>query len=187
MRTIIGLCAIAAAAAILVGCAGNKDDKPWGTGTETAHPERRSEAMEEPAQPLYTSYGEPLQLSDDQVVPVGKVLANPAAYEGKYVRLVGNVNKVCTRKGCWLEMMDDTTGKPMFVKFTCPVEGRLIPMAAVGKPVVVEGTVTVKEISEEQARHYKAESGATPEEVAAIKGPQKQITIESPAARVAGL
>jgi hypothetical protein len=168
----------------VVGCA--KDEKPVGTGTETAHPER-SEAPQWQQQPMYTSYGEPMKLNDDEAVPVGKVLANPAAYEGKYVRLVGNVNKVCTRKGCWLEMMDDTTGKPMFVKFTCPIEGRLIPMAAVGKPVVVEGTVMVKEISEEQARHYKEESGATPDEVAQVKGPQKQITLASPAARVARL
>jgi len=181
---IISLFAVVTAAALVVGC--TNEEKPAGTGTKTAHPER-SEAQQTPAQPMYTSYGEPMKLSDDQAVPVGKVLANPAAYEGKYVRLVGNVNQVCSRKGCWLEMADETSGKPMFVKFTCPVEGRLIPMAAVGKPVVVEGTVTVKEITEDQARHYKEESGATPEEVAQVKGPQKQITLASPAARVAGL
>jgi hypothetical protein len=84
-------------------------------------------------------------------------------------------------------MADSRSKKPLFVKFTCPVEGRLIPMAAVGKPVVVEGTVMVKEISEADARHLKEESGATQEEVAKIKGPQKQITLAAPAARVAGL
>jgi hypothetical protein len=128
-----------------------------------------------------------MKLSDAQAVPVAKVLANPAAFEGKYVRLVGDVNKVCTRKGCWLEMADSRSHKPLFVKFTCPVEGRLIPMAAVGKPVVVEGTVMVKEISEADARHLKEESGAPAEEVAKITGPQKQITLAAPAARVAGL
>jgi hypothetical protein len=185
MRTsLVSLVAIVAASALLAGCA--KDDKPLGTGTETAHPER-SQAPQTPAHPMYTSYGEPMKLEDDEAVPVGKVLANPAAYEGRYVRLVGNVNKVCTRKGCWLEMADENSGKPLFVKFTCPVEGRLIPMAAVGKPVVVEGTVMVKEISESEARHLKEESGAGAEEVARIKGPQKQITLASPAARVAGL
>jgi hypothetical protein len=183
MRTIVTAITVLAVSAALTGCA--KDEKPLGTGTETAHPERSEAQWQQ--RPMYTSYGEPMKLTDDQAVPVGKVLANPAAYEGKYVRLVGNVNKVCTRKGCWLEMMDDNTGKPMFVKFTCPIEGRLIPMAAVGKPVVVEGVVTVKEISEEQARHYKEESGATAAEVARIMGPQKQITLASPAARVAGL
>ena len=128
-----------------------------------------------------------MKLADAQAVPVAKVLANPAAYEGKYVRIVGDVNKVCTRKGCWLEMADAQSNKPLFVKFTCPVDGRLIPMAAVGKPVVVEGTVMVKEISEADARHLKEESGAPQSEVEKIKGPQKQITLAAPAARVAGL
>jgi hypothetical protein len=86
-----------------------------------------------------------------------------------------------------MEMSDPTTSQPMFVKFTCPVDGRLIPMNAIGKPVVAEGVVKVKEISQEDARHIKEESGATPEQVAQIKGPQKQITLVSPAAQVAGL
>ena len=58
--TIVSLVAIVAVSALLAGCA--KDDKPLGTGTETAHPER-SEAPQTPARPMYTSYGEPMKLN----------------------------------------------------------------------------------------------------------------------------
>lgn len=133
----------------------------------------------------YVSYGEPMKLADKDAVPVATVLADPAKYEGKFVRLSGNVDKVCQAKGCWLEMADTHTKQAMFVKFTCPVEGRLIPLEAVGKPAVVEGYVQVKEISEDEARHLKEESGAPASEVAKIEGPQKQITLASPSARIA--
>ena len=43
------------------------------------------------------------------------------------------------------------------------------------------------EISEAQARHYKEDAGASPEEVAKIVGPQKQYIVASPSARVAGV
>jgi hypothetical protein len=60
-------------------------------------------------------------------------------------------------------------------------------MDAIGKPAIVEGTLRVKEIPEEVARHYAEEKGATPEQVKKITGPQKQITVASPSAQVAGV
>ena len=205
-----------AAVALLVaaGCNNKKDEPQLGTSTKRAkvsqnkqtkqskqarnaknkqqQPEyaQQSQQQRQPTaqQPKpYKAFGEQMRLTDADAVPVEDVLADPSVYQGRYVRLVGNVKKVCTRKGCWLEMADGSTRQPLFVKFTCPIDGRLIPMEAVGRPVTVEGTVMVKEISEADARHLKEESGATPDEVAKIKGPQKQITLASPAARVVGL
>jgi hypothetical protein len=205
-----------AAVALLVaaGCNNKKDEPQLGTSTKRAkvsqnkqtkqskqarnaknkqqQPEyaQQSQQQRQPTaqQPKpYKAFGEQMRLTDADAVPVEDVLADPSVYQGRYVRLVGNVKKVCTRKGCWLEMADGSTRQPLFVKFTCPIDGRLIPMEAVGRPVTVEGTVMVKEISEEDARHLKEESGATPAEVAKIKGPQRQVTLESPGARVAGI
>ena len=131
------------------------------------------------------SFGEPLKMKADEAVPVASVLNHVDHYQGKYVRVSGTVSKVCERKGCWLQMNDPAASdKTLFVKFTCPVDGRLIPAEALGKPVVVEGTLQVKEISEADARHIKEESGASKEEVERIKGPQKQITFASPGAQV---
>jgi len=129
-------------------------------------------------------FGAPVN-PEGSAIPAAKLLGDVSQYEGKPVRVAGTVSKVCAKKGCWLEMTDG--GKPLFVKFTCPVDGRLIPLDAVGKPAIVEGELAIKEISEDDARHIAEEGGKTPDEVARIVGPQKQITMKSPGAIVFGL
>lgn len=133
----------------------------------------------------WVAYGEEMKLSDKDNIDAGKALADIKTYEGKTVRLTGTVNKVCTSKGCWLTMSSGGSPLEVFVKFTCPIDGHLIPQEAVGKPVVVEGKLTTKVISEEDARHIAAEAGKTKEEIEAIKGEQKQIEVQGPSAKVA--
>ena len=58
-------------------------------------------------------------------------------------------------------------------------------MDAVGKPAIVEGLVRLKEIPKEIAKHYADESVATPEQLAKITVPQKQIAVASRCALVA--
>jgi hypothetical protein len=128
-----------------------------------------------------------MKLTDAQTVSVDKLLASPAEYDGKYVRVSGQVSNVCPKKGCWLQLHDDKTNENLFVKFPDPEQGRLIPMDAVGKPAIVEGTVKVKEISEAMARHYKQDAGAPQAEIEKIVGPQKQISITNGSAQIAGV
>jgi len=84
-------------------------------------------------------------------------------------------------------LTDEAAAETVFVKFTCPVDGRLIPMAAVGHQALVEGVLTVEEITEGEARHYQEDAGASTAEIAKIVGPQKQLSIMAPAARIKGL
>jgi hypothetical protein len=60
-------------------------------------------------------------------------------------------------------------------------------MEAVGKMASIEGTFHVTEISQDEARHYKEDTGASPDEIAKIVGPQKILKMAAPAARIAGL
>jgi hypothetical protein len=173
MRKLIGCGVLMAAMA--VGCAnGKKVEKDH-------HAEAPTPVVKTDK---YVAFGEPMKLDDAATVPVNAVLADPAKYAGKPVRVSGTVNGVCEAKGCWLEMAGPN-GEAMFVKFTCPVQGRLIPMEAKGKPVVVEGELVIKEISEEDARHIAEEGGKTPAQIAAIKGPQKQVSLKGPSAKIA--
>lgn len=130
----------------------------------------------------YHQFGDPLTMSPSETVAVEKLLAAPQDYDGKTVRLTGMVSNVCARKGCWLTMTDGN--ETLRVSFTCPSEGRIIPMEAKGRQAVVEGPVALVEISEEMARHYEEESGASPEEIAAIQGPQKVLAMNSNGALV---
>lgn len=132
-------------------------------------------------------FGQPMKMSRSDTIDAANVFANKTAYDGTYVRVRGKVDSVCKSMGCWLRLTDDAGKETLFVKFTCPVEGRLIPLEAVGRTAIVEGTLEVGEISEAEARHYREDAGASPEEIAAIVGPQKIVRMQSPAARVYGL
>lgn len=134
---------------------------------------------------VYTAFGEPTKLTDADNIDAAKVLADVPAYEGKFVRLVGEVKSVCTSKGCWLKMTSPGSEHAIFVKFTCPVDGKLIPQEAIGKPVIVEGKLTVNTYSEDDARHYAAEEGKSAEEILKIVGEQKVLELEGPSALIA--
>ena len=133
----------------------------------------------------WIAYGEKMKLTDADNLDAARVLSDVKKFEGKTVRLTGNVTSVCSAKGCWLKMSSPGSALEVFVKFTCPIEGRLIPVEAAGKPVIVEGKLTVKTISEEDARHIAGEAGKSQEEIDAIYGEQKQIEMAGPSALVA--
>lgn len=135
----------------------------------------------------FTHYGEKMKLAADKTVCIREVLANPKAYDGKFVRICGQVESVCAAKGCWMKMTYPGGGDTLFIKFSCPVNGRLIPMEAVGHQAIVEGTFTAGEISEADARHYAEDAGKSPEEIARIVGPQLQLRMSAPAAIIRGV
>ena len=130
----------------------------------------------------FASFGEPMKMSNEEPLPVATVLSHIDQYDGKYVKVAGNVTAVCEKKGCWLKM-DDAAGKELFVKFTCPVNGRLVPLEAKGKPVIAEGTLKIKEVSEAEARHLAEDAGASKTEIEKIVGPPKQISLMAPRLR----
>ena len=132
----------------------------------------------------WTAFGEKMKLTGDKAICAGEILADAAKYAGKSIRVCGMVDEVCARKGCWIRLTGPGADEALFVKFTCPVEGRLVPMEAQGRLAIVEGTLEVNEISEEMARHYAEEGKAPAAEVAKIVGPQKQIQLNSPAAKI---
>lgn len=168
-----------AAVASLAGCTG-------GNGAKSAAAPQSAAPVGNAAETVSATFGQPApEASNAPVVPVEELQANIAKYDGKPLRVTGKVSDVCAKKGCWLKL--GSGGEPLFVKFTCPVGDRLIPAEAVGKDAVVEGTVKVVEISERQARHFKEDAGAPPEEIAKIVGPQKQYIVASPSARVLGI
>lgn len=132
----------------------------------------------------WTEFGDKTMAGTAETVPVNMVLDDFEKYAGKHVRVCGQVRSVCAHRGCWLHLGGPTGEETVFVKFTCPVEGRLIPMEAVGHRAVAEGTLQVKAISVEELRHYEEEAGASAEELAKITAPQKQVTLLAPSAAV---
>lgn len=133
-------------------------------------------------------FGQPLRLNNADMIQADELLTAPTGFDGKFVRVRGEVTEVCAAMGCWLKLKGGKGEQTLFVKFTCPVEGaRLVPLEAVGHTAVIEGTVTVEEISEDEARHYANDAGKSTDQIAKIVGPQKQVRIASPGVLIEGL
>lgn len=132
-------------------------------------------------------FGGEMKLADSNTIPIATLIADAKSHEGKWVRTAGEVTEVCVSRGCWMRVAPKPGGEAIFVKFTCPIEGRLIPLEAVGKKTVVEGTLKLEEINEAEARHYAEDAGMSEEEIAKIKGPQKRLRLWDAAAEIEGV
>lgn len=197
-RTIVKTCLIltlSGSMAGLMGCASSSTTTAEQTtaAPATSAPEQSSASAAPAAQAtsavfqMHLDFGDPMQGDPADALDADAVLASLDDYDGKPVRLRGTVAEVCAKRGCWMRVAGQKESGTVFIKFTCPIQGRLIPMEAVGQPVVVEGTLRRSQVSEAVARHFAQDGGATPQEIAAIKGPQPMLRMASASARVIGL
>ena len=86
-----------------------------------------------------------------------KVLADPAKYSGKSVRVEGVIVRSCKMEGCWLELAAKENGLSMRVK----MKGHsfFVPLNSAGLKAKVEGTVSVKTLTKDHVDHL-IEDGA---------------------------
>ena len=79
--------------------------------------------------------------------PIADILAAPADYQGKVVRVEGEVRGVCKHMGCWMDI-GDQAGNRIRIKVE---DGVLVfPADSAGKPASAQGSVTVEEMSREK-------------------------------------
>jgi len=81
-------------------------------------------------------YGEKLTVTE--VTPVSDILSNPASYEGRTVRIEGEITRECPT-GCWFDVTD--TSAAIYVDIG--PQGLAIPQH-VGRKIAVEGTVSTR-------------------------------------------
>ena len=108
-----------------------------------------------------TSFGAGVKLVE--TTPIERILAEPAAFKGKTVRVEGMVTDVCQKRGCWFEMAGTAPGQKLRFKVT---DGEMVfPVDTKGKYAVAEGQIAIHELSLEQTRAYAeeqaTENGAT--------------------------
>jgi hypothetical protein len=120
-----------------------------------------------------------------QVVTVQDLLADPAAYVGKKVRVTGRISAVCPAAGCWISITGEGAARPLRFK----VEDGVIvfPADVRGKSVVAEGVLVKHEMSHEQAlahaRHL-AEERSEAFDPASVSGPMTLYEIQGAGAVV---
>ena len=101
-------------------------------------------------------------------VAINAVLAEPAKWNGKTVKVSGQVGAVCQKKGCWMTL---GTGEPggKSVRISFKDYGFFVPKDCIGRQATVEGEFAVSAPSAAQAQHDAKESvkpGQTPPPVA---------------------
>jgi hypothetical protein len=112
-----------------------------------------------------TKFGAPVTVKKS--VPVAKLAAAPARYEGKTVRLEGTVAEVCQGRGCWVRVKDDK-GQVFLAKSLD--ESVLLPKDCAGQRVVVQGVVTALKAKPHEHEEGEAHECPTPEYVVATQG-----------------
>jgi len=97
---------------------------------------------------------------------IAEMLKSPEKFTGKPVRLTGEIQEICQKKGCWM-----TLGKqepPVFVKFKD--YAFFMPKDGSGRTAIVEGTLSMKQESVAETKHYLEDAGKHEEAAKVTEG-----------------
>jgi hypothetical protein len=127
---------------------------------EVAASQPAAESMVVPVEsPLtgWDAYGAPI-VSAARVADAkgfAQVAANPEAFDGMNMRIVGIVEEVCQTKGCWMTFRDGD--QTMRIKFTD--YAFFMPKDGAGRQAIVDGTFAIQTVPAAEARHYLEDAG----------------------------
>lgn len=111
-----------------------------------------------------TVYGRPRALT---TAPLTLEQAASEANVGQTLAVKAPAAEVCQNKGCWMVLTEGArTMRVTFVDYSF-----FVPKDIAGKTVVVEGVLSRKLLSAEEARHYAEESASG---AAAAPGPREE-------------
>ena len=106
-----------------------------------------------PAAAGWTDYGTPFS-TDTTVTPAADLLARPADFVGKSVRVEGRVADVCQKMGCWMVIAEGDQSMRVLMKdhaFSVDKQGA-------GSTCLVDGVVEAKPIDPKTVEHFESES-----------------------------
>ena len=95
-------------------------------------------------------------LGDSPAVALADVLKEPQKFAEKPVVVEGVIERVCTNKGCWMELAP-AAGSQEGVRVTFKDYGFFVPVNSKGMKAKAEGQFTVKTLTKEKADHYEGE------------------------------
>lgn len=121
-------------------------------------------------------FGAGIQLQEE--TPLATVIAKAETLGVTPVLVRGTVTDVCQRKGCWTVIRDGSE----HVRVRFKDYGFFVPTDCAGREALVEGTVTVKTLSADMARHYEEETkGGDPN---AVTGPRREVSMTASGVRL---
>lgn len=123
------------------------------------------------------AYGAGVKLA--AATPIADILKDPAAFQGKTVRVEGRIADVCPKRGCWMELAGENAGEKM--RFKVEDGDMVFPMEAKGQYAVAEGVVAVNVLSLEDSKkfaEYQAKEYGKPYDPASITEPTRIVRLD---------
>jgi len=102
--------------------------------------------------PSWTDFGAGFTI--EQVTPAATLLADPASFESKTLRVEGRVADVCQKAGCWMVIAEGDETMRVLMKD----HGFAVAKDATGSLCQVEGVVTKRVLDDEWVEHLASES-----------------------------
>lgn len=101
--------------------------------------------------------------------------------DAKDMQITGKVLDVCPKKGCWvkLQVNDSTTATIKMKNY-----GFFVPMALIGKQIVVDGKAEIVTTSVEDLKHIAEDGKKSKAEIDAITAPKKEFKITASGIKV---
>jgi hypothetical protein len=109
----------------------------------------------------------------DQMISIKSVLKKDSVFRGKELVVNGVVEKICVKKGCWLNLnAGDKTVRVTFKNY-----GIFVPSSFLGKKVALKGVFDLVEESVERRRHLMEDEGRPRSEIEKINSPLKTYSL----------
>ena len=115
-------------------------------------------------------------ITPDSAKPVTELKAMLGDKKELKVKLTGDVEAVCQKKGCWMNLKNANGEK---LRVTFKDYKFFVPKDCAGKTAVVEGVASVEETSVAELQEFAKDAGKSKEEIAAIKAPKKELVFEA--------
>jgi len=113
-------------------------------------------------------------ITPDGVISYEEMLTQIAGKDSIAVKVIGEVESVCQKKGCWMNIVSaDPEKGQMFVQFED--YGFFMPKDIKGRKVVMQGYAYKSVTPVEELRHYAEDEGKSQAEIEAITEPLEEL------------
>lgn len=111
-------------------------------------------------------------------IPYEQLITKMAKVDSMPAKVSGEVVAVCQKKGCWMTIQSAQPGKPE-MRVTFKDYAFFMPKDLSGKKVVLDGFARVETTPIEVLRHFAEDAGQSPEQIARITEPKRELTFEA--------
>lgn len=118
-----------------------------------------------------TSFGE--VINPDGAISFEELLISMEGKDSLEAKVIVNVESVCQKKGCWMDVAGDHSEE--LVKVTFYDYGFFVPLDFDGNRVVVEGVAYRQITSVDELRHMAEDANKSEEEIMEITEPQEEL------------